>query len=145
MPTVQFRMFLSDISAVLDGGVNPVSLSLSLHLGRKQKSVLCCHPCQCTLLGEKRKGRPCFVSWMRRPVRAHQPVKYPHAISITGIRVSVTQGPSWPFSSSMKTQDFPVAQWLRLRLLMQRAQVQSLIRELRSHMPCGAAKKIKIN
>ena len=35
-------------------------------------------------------------------------------------------------------------QWLRLWTSNEGAQVGSLVRELRSHMPCGPAKKIKI-
>ena len=38
-----------------------------------------------------------------------------------------------------------VAQWLRICLLMQETQVRSLLGELRSHMPRGAAKKEKTN
>ena len=32
-------------------------------------------------------------------------------------------------------------QWLRIYLPVQKAPVHSLVRELRSHMPCGMAKK----
>ena len=34
--------------------------------------------------------------------------------------------------------DFLVAQWLRVRLPMQGTQVQSLVGELRSHVPLGS-------
>ena len=37
----------------------------------------------------------------------------------------------------------PMVQWLRLCLSMQRAWVQSLVRELRSHMPRGTAKGLE--
>ena len=36
-----------------------------------------------------------------------------------------------------------MVQWLRLRLPMQRAQVGSLVRELRSHVTCSVAKEKK--
>jgi len=39
-----------------------------------------------------------------------------------------------------KTGTFPVVQWLRLCLSMQRVWVQSLVGQLRSHMPWSAAK-----
>ena len=38
----------------------------------------------------------------------------------------------------------PAAQWLKLCLLMQGAQVQSLVRELRSHIPQSAVKEKKV-
>ena len=38
---------------------------------------------------------------------------------------------------------FLVVQWLRLHLPMQGVQVQSLVRELRSHMPCNQKTKYK--
>ena len=37
-----------------------------------------------------------------------------------------------------------MVQWLRLHLPMQGARVQSLARELRSHMPCSVAKTKKM-
>ena len=42
------------------------------------------------------------------------------------------------------SEDFPgVVQWLRFCVAIQAAWVQSLMRELRSHMPCSQRKKIK--
>ena len=40
-------------------------------------------------------------------------------------------------------ETFPVVQWLRLYLPMRMVRVRSLVRELRSHMPCGKKKKKK--
>ena len=39
--------------------------------------------------------------------------------------------------------DFPVVRWWRFHLPMQEAQVQHLVRGLRSHMPCSAVNKLK--
>lgn len=47
---------------------------------------------------------------------------------------------SWLVNSWKSYGTSPVVQWLRL-LPLQGAQVQSLVRKLRSCMPCGAAKK----
>ena len=40
-------------------------------------------------------------------------------------------------------RDFPCGPMERIHLTMQGTQVQSLVRELRSHKPCGVAKKKK--
>ena len=43
--------------------------------------------------------------------------------------------------SKSNGSDFPVLQWLRLHLPRQRVQVQSLVKELRFHMPVSKKKK----
>ena len=44
-------------------------------------------------------------------------------------------------ASDVRLKEFPAVQWLRLCTLT--AEVQSLVRKLRSHKPHGAAKKKK--
>ena len=56
---------------------------------------------------------------------------------------------SWDFTGTLsrigviRTRTCLVAQWLRFCLPMQGVQVWFLVRELRSHMPQGVAKKVK--
>ena len=43
----------------------------------------------------------------------------------------------------IETGNSLVVQWLRIRLLLPRTQIQSLVKELRFHKLCGAGKKNK--